>query len=157
MRTNFGEQTAWHLLATASTPSNVGIVHIALAAVAASLPMALAGGWVESEPLADSLPESFSIFRTHALGHSLRNAATTIRTRHAVPSKSPKKNPAERQNSDRLPEGDLTPAKERRQQPIPQAQHYFASDADKEHHPKDRQRSDEKQFLFSHIQFLMIS
>jgi hypothetical protein len=46
-------------------------------------------------------------------------------------SKSAEEDPAQRQDSKRLPEGNLAEAEERRQQPIPQLHHYFAADGDK--------------------------
>ena len=45
-------------------------------------------------------------------------------------SKSAEEDPAQRQKSKRLPEGDLAPAEERRQQPIPQLPHDLAADED---------------------------
>ena len=44
--------------------------------------------------------------------------------------------PAERQNSNSLPEGNLPPPEERRQQPVPQMHHDFAADEDKERDPQ---------------------
>src|SRR5207249_5395153 len=38
---------------------------------------------------------------------------------------------AQRQKSKGLPEGDLAPAEQRRQQPIPKVQHYFAANGNK--------------------------
>ena len=63
---------------------------------------------------------------------------------------------AQRQKSQGLPEGDLAPAEQRRQQPIPQAQDYFAADEDKQDHRQDGQRSKENPFL-CHVEFLMLS
>jgi hypothetical protein len=59
-------------------------------------------------------------------------------------------NPAESQQSDSLPEGNLPPSEQRRQQPIPQMQHHFAANPREHHHPKDRQWSYPNQSL-SHI------
>jgi hypothetical protein len=49
-----------------------------------------------------------------------------------VAAESAEKNPAERQQPKPLPEGNLRPAEERRQHPIPQTQHYLAANEDKE-------------------------
>jgi hypothetical protein len=66
--------------------------------------------------------------------------------------------PAQRQNSDRLPERKLSPAKEQRQQPVPQMHHDFAADEDKERYSRNRRRSYPQQSLFAaHVRFLMIS
>ena len=117
---------------------------------------ALAGGWAKAATSAHALPESFPLFRSHVLP-ALGHAAAEIRTMETVASKSAEEDSAQRQNSNRLPEGNLTPAKERRQQPIPQLQHYFAADGDKCQHPQNRQRSNENHFLHSrsHVQALI--
>jgi hypothetical protein len=41
---------------------------------------------------------------------------------------SAKEDPAQRQKPQALPKGDLAPAEERRQQPIPQLHYQFAAD-----------------------------
>ena len=81
----------------------------------------------EAEAFAHALPESFPLFRRHVLAALFHATAETGAT-GSVPSKSAEEDPAQRQKSKRLPEGDLAPAEERRQQPIPQVQHYFAAD-----------------------------
>ena len=63
---------------------------------------------------------------------------------------------AQRQKSKGLPEGDLAPAEQRRQQPIPKVQHYFAANGNKYRDRQNRQRGNENPFL-SHVQFLMLS
>src|SRR5271167_2506085 len=93
----------------------------------ASLPLVPAGGRAEAEAFAHALPESFPLFRRHVLAALFHATAETGAT-GTVPSKSAEKDPAQRQKSKRLPESDLAPAEERRQQPIPQVQHYFAAD-----------------------------
>jgi hypothetical protein len=45
-----------------------------------------------------------------------------------VHSKPTEQDPAQHQKPKRLPEADLGPPKERRQQPVPQEQHYLAAD-----------------------------
>src|SRR5437899_4309345 len=113
-----------------------------------SLPLALAGGWAEAATSAHALPESFPLLRGHvlpalghALSHALGHATAETGATGTVESKSTEENPAQRQDPQRLPEGNLAPAEDRRQQPIPQLQHYFAADGDKQQEPQNRQRS----------------
>jgi len=63
-----------------------------------------------------------------------------------VPSKPAEENAAQREQTKRLPEGDLSPSEKRRQQPIPQMQHDFAADGDKYGNRDNRQRSKSKSF-----------
>ena len=72
----------------------------------ASLLLALAGGWAEAETLAHALPESFPLLRGHVLA-ALFHATADIVANGTVPSGSTEKDPAQRQNPKRLPEGDL--------------------------------------------------
>src|SRR5229473_854938 len=124
-----------------------------LGAVAiASLPLALACRRPEAPTFAHALPESFSLFRCHVLA-ALFHATSEIGATGTVPSMSAEKDPAQRQKSKRLPEGDLAPADERRQQPIPQAHHDFAAEDDKCEHRQNRQWSKENPFP-SHVHFL---
>src|SRR6266478_30342 len=95
-----------------------------------SLLLALAGGWAEAPTFAHALPESFPLFRGHVLAALFNTMAETGVT-GTVASKSAEEDSAERQNSNSLPERDLAPTEELRQQPIPQLQHYFATDDDK--------------------------
>src|SRR5271155_6085479 len=123
----------------------------------ASLPLVLAGGWAEAEAFAHALPELFPLFGRHvlaALGHS----PPIIGAMKAATTNASEQNPAESQQSDSLPEGNLPPSEQRRQQPIPQVQYYFAADDDNEQHPQDRQRNNENQSLqFStHVQLLTL-
>ena len=111
----------------------------------ASLPLVLAGGLAEAATFSHALPQSFPLLAGHVSG-----------ARETVASKSAEENPAQRQNSKGLPEGNLAPAEDRRQQPIPQFQHYFAADGDKQQEPADRQRSQENPSP-SHLQFLILS
>src|SRR6202162_1219729 len=122
----------------------------------ASWPLALAGGWGEAAPPAYPLPKAFPLLRGHvlpAVRHSIGHSTAKIGAIGTVASKSAEEDPAQRQNSKRLPEGNLTPSEERRQQPIPQLQHYFAAEGNKQQH---RQRSQDNPFL-SHFPFLMLS
>jgi hypothetical protein len=52
--------------------------------------------------------------------------------------------PAQRQNSNGLPEGKLAEAEERWQQPVPQVEYDFAADEDKERYSRNRRWSDPK-------------
>src|ERR1039458_3417949 len=106
-----------------------------------SFSLALADGWTEAATFPHALPESFPLLRSHVLG-----------ARETAASKSAEEDPAQRQNSKGLPEGNLAPAEERRQQPIPQLPHYFAADGDKQQESADRQRSQEKPLPF-HLHF----
>src|SRR5439155_4822713 len=121
----------------------------------ASLPLAFAGGWAEAATCAHALPESFPLLRGHmlpALGHATAEFGAT----GTVESQSAEENPAQCQNSNRLPEGNLAPAEERGQEPIPQLQHYYSADGDKQQYRQNRQRTQENPFP-SHLQFLMLS
>src|ERR1700720_2583537 len=95
-----------------------------------SLPLVFAGGWAEAEAFAHALPESFPLLRGHVLA-ALFHATPAIGATGTVGSPSAEKDAAQHQKPKGLPEGDLVPAEERRQQPIPQVQHYFAADGDK--------------------------
>src|SRR6266478_2966370 len=96
----------------------------------ASLPLVLARRCTEAPTFAHALPESFPLFRGHVLAALFHTMAETGVT-GTVASKSAEEDSAQRQNSNCLPERDLAPAEELRQQPIPQLQHYFATDDDK--------------------------
>jgi hypothetical protein len=94
-----------------------------------SLPLALASGRAEAEAFAHALPELFPLFGRHvlaALGHS----PPRIGAMKAATANASEQNPAESQQSDSLPEGNLPPSEQRWQQPIPQVQYYFAADDD---------------------------
>src|SRR5712691_6447732 len=108
----------------------------------ASLPLVLARRCTEAEAFAHALPESFPLFRRHVLA-ALFHATAEIRATGTVRSKAAEEDAAQHQDPKRLPEGDLAPAEERRQQPIPQLQHDFATDGDKDEDPENRQRSDQ--------------
>src|SRR2546425_10381030 len=96
----------------------------------ASLPLTLAGGWAKAATFPYAFPQSFPLLRGHALP-ALFHATADIGATGTVQSKSAEEDAAQRQDPKRLPEGNLAPAEERRQQPIPQVQHYFAADGDK--------------------------
>jgi hypothetical protein len=96
------------------------------------LTFALAGGWAEAPTCAYALPESFPLFGAHisaALFHV--HATAKIGAAGAVPSESAKQNSAQSQKTKRLPESDLAPAEERRQQPVPEMHYQLAADEGK--------------------------
>src|SRR5207253_5821786 len=86
-------------------------------------------------PLADSFP----FLRRHrltAIAHSpSRIEATRATYTH---TKISEKNPAESEQSESLPEGNLPPSEQRRQIPVPQMHHHFATNGDENHHPQNR-------------------
>src|SRR6267154_1414575 len=84
----------------------------------ASLLLALVGGWAEAEAFAHALAELFPLLRGHVVA-ALPHALAETGAAGTVPSMSAEQDAAQRQEAERLPEGDLAPAKERRQQPIP--------------------------------------
>src|SRR6266481_3259242 len=108
--------------------------------------LTLGGGWAEAPTCANALPESFPLFRGQVLT-ALFRATAKIGATGTVPSMAAEQDPAQRQNSKRLPEGDLAPAEQRRQQPIPEFQHDFAAEGNKQHDPQNCQRSNENHFL----------
>jgi hypothetical protein len=75
-------------------------------------------------------------------------------------TKVSEENPAEYQQSESLPEGNLLPSEEHRQQPIPQMHHHFAANPDEN---RDRQRGYKKDPFISldprvfHVAFLISS
>src|SRR5438309_11082057 len=100
-----------------------------------SLRLALGGGWIETAACAHAFPESFALFwrhaipaLAHAIDDAIGDATADMRLMAAAESESAEQDPAERQHSKRLPEGQLTPTEEGRQQPIPQEPHDFAAD-----------------------------
>src|ERR1035441_8036744 len=68
-----------------------------------SFSLALADGWTEAATFPHALPESFPLLRSHVLGAG-----------ETATSKSAEEDPAQRQNSKGLPEGNLAPAEDRR-------------------------------------------
>src|ERR1051325_7250561 len=106
----------------------------------------------------------FALFRRHlfppflhAFSHSFRHAFSYAVTH--VPfsaARSPpatEQNPAEKQQSQRLPERNQAPSEQRRQQPIPQMHHNLAANDDEQCHRQNRQRSNPNP-SFSHAQSL---
>jgi hypothetical protein len=73
-----------------------------------------------------------------------------------VASQAAEEDPAQRQKSKRLPEGNLAPAEERRQQPIPQKHYDSAADSHEEKKTQQSYRGQENPSL-SHLGFLTLS
>src|SRR5881398_2835854 len=77
-----------------------------------------------------ALASLFAFFRHHLLpplGHSLSHLGTHIGTMRAANTKPPEQDPAKQQQSKRLPERNLPPAEQRRQQPIPEMHHQLSA------------------------------
>src|SRR5260370_30719385 len=75
---------------------------------------------------APTLPELLAVLGGHALPalvHALFDSPPHMGAGRAMAAPSAEEDAAQRQKSQRLPEGDLAPAEERRHQPIPKAQH----------------------------------
>jgi hypothetical protein len=109
-----------------------------------SLPLAFAGGWAEAATSAPALPQAFPFLGRHAfppLIHSLLHAAAHIGTRPAK-TMCAKKDAAQRQNSNSLPEGNLMPAEQHWQQPVPKAHYDLAADEDKKRYSQNCRRDD---------------
>jgi hypothetical protein len=81
-----------------------------------------------------------------ALGHAPPKTGAK-----AAAAKTAEQDPAESQQSQSLPEADLGPAEQTRQEPVPQAQHDFAANRDEGH---DRQRGQNKDPFPSHVVLL---
>src|SRR5271169_6443584 len=140
-----------------ATVSDSSLLQISHRGRNASLPVALGRGWAEAEAVAHALPELFPLLRGH-IPTALFHAPTKTGTTGTVPGTSAEEDAAQREDPQRLPEGNLVPSEERRQQPIPQLHHYFAADGDKCHDPQNCQRSNENQLLqFTHVQYLTLS
>jgi hypothetical protein len=96
------------------------------------LSLAFASRWIKAATSAPALPQSFALLGRHALPsliHTLLHASAHIGTSPAK-TMCAKKDAAQRQNSNGLPEGNLTPAEQHWQQPIPKAHDDFTADED---------------------------
>src|ERR1700735_5225532 len=90
---------------------------------------------------AKSLTGFFAFFGGHLLpplGHS----PAAVGTMRAAHTKAAEQNPAESQQADSLPEGNLAPSEQRRQQPVPQMHHECAADHDEKSDSQRGQKSD---------------
>src|SRR6266545_375482 len=104
----------------------------------------------ESETVAYTLPEPFTLLGGHGI-ETLGPIAT-------VASRSTDEDPAQCQQSQPLPERDLAPAENWRQQPVPQQLHDFAADETNQQYRRDSDRGHEEQFASPcHVRFLMLS
>src|SRR3974390_908409 len=115
-----------------------------------SLRLAFARGRVEAAARAHAFSESFPLLGSHrfpALGYTTAEPGA----RADVASQSSEKDPAQRQNAEPLPERDHAPAEKRRRQPIPQPLNNCAAERDEPYQRQNRQRSNPKPFLPSHV------
>src|ERR1700682_1444923 len=69
-----------------------------------------------------------------ALGHSPPKIGT-MRATHTH-TKVSEQNPAESEQAESLPEGNLPPSEQRRQIPVPQMHHHFATNPDENRDPQ---------------------
>src|SRR5260370_14203912 len=90
----------------------------------ASLTLVLARRCTEAEAFAHALPESFPLFRGHVLA-ALFHATAEIGATETVRSPSAEKDSAQHQDPKRLPQGDMMPAEQRRNQPLPHIRHHL--------------------------------
>src|SRR5258708_19880741 len=91
-----------------------------------SLVLTVGGGWRESPTFAHALTELLALLRVHvsaALFHALFNPTAGAGATRTVVSKSAEEDPAQRQNSQPLPEANHPPPEKRRHQPIPHPHH----------------------------------
>src|SRR5579872_2148512 len=83
----------------------------------------------EVVPFRHGVTEFFPLLRRHLLAASF--PATSGAVSMMMASKSAEQDPAQRQQSQRLPERKRPPSEQRRQQPVPQMHDYLAADEDK--------------------------
>src|ERR1019366_578214 len=69
----------------------------------------------------------------------------------AAPAKAAEQNPAQSQQSESLPAGDLLPSEQRRRQPVPQLLYNFAANHDEKHEHRWGHKIDP---FLSHVGFL---
>src|SRR5207247_10088593 len=79
----------------------------------------------------------------HALPNTLVYSSPDIGARRAMTTPSAEEDAAKRQKSKGLPGGNLAPAEQRRQQPIPKVQHYFAANGNKYRDRQNPKRGNE--------------
>ena len=96
----------------------------------------------DAEMFEHALAEAFALFRGHAAA-AVVHAITETVAAGTVPAESAEEDAAEREEAHGLPKGDLAPAEERRQEPVPEVQHDFAADKNKQQHAQNRQRNDQ--------------
>ena len=96
-------------------------------------------GGTSRAPRASSAPSARPCARSFAAEYWSVRATTT---------QASEQNPAESQQSESLPEGNLPPSEQRRQQPVPQMHHHFAANPDEKRDPQRGQQSNPDPFLF---------
>jgi hypothetical protein len=100
---------------------------------------------------AHALAEALTFFRRHMLparAHARPQSLPNIRAMKAT-AKVSEQNPAEGEQPDSLPEGNLPPSKYCRQIPIPQMHHHFTANENKK--GEHERGSHGNPFSFSHI------
>src|SRR5262249_36829207 len=87
-----------------------------------------------------------------ALGHAVRDAvgdlSPDVRSGVTAASKPAEQDAAEDEQAERLPEGHLGKAEERRKEAVPELAHDEAAQAGEQRYSQDRQRSQEEQLVF---------
>ena len=104
-------------------------------------------------PLRHRLPKLLPLLRAHVPAPSSEPAA-------APPSgpammQPSKQNPAQQQQSQRLPETQHSPSAKRRQQPVPQVHDHFTAHENKQRNPNNCQRQRSTIFIFSYSSSLL--
>src|SRR6266850_2556251 len=105
--------------------------------VTALLLLTLASGGAEAAARAPTLAELLALLGCHpppALVYALVYAPPHIGALTAMTTQASEQNPAESQQSDSLPEGNLPPPEQRRQQPVPEMHDKFAANPDEDHY-----------------------
>src|SRR6266536_5719881 len=110
----------------------------------ASLLHTLTGGRAKAATFAHPLAKALLLLRGQ-VPPALRHAAAEPGATGTEQSRPAEQDPAQREESERLPEGHRGPAEERRQQPVPQQLHDFATDEGEQQDPQHGQRTNEQQ------------
>src|SRR5580693_7599056 len=105
-----------------------------------SLPLGFAGWrFKAAATIAPTLAELLALLGRHplpALVHALSDSPPHTGALRATATNASEQNPAERQQSESLPEGNLPPSEQRRQQPVPKMHHQFAANPDEKRDPQ---------------------
>src|SRR5437660_6499606 len=96
-----------------------------------------------------ALAELLALLGRHSLP-AFGDSPPKIGAMKATTTNPSEQKPAQSQQSDSLPEGNLPPYEQHREQPVPQMHHQFAANCDEDRHPYDRQWCYPNQFL-SHV------
>src|SRR5579862_8408656 len=102
-------------------------------------------------PLIHRFAKLLSLFWRHTPAASTEAAAA--RAARSAVAESSEQDSAQGQQPQSLPEAKRSPAKQRRQQPIPQVHHHFAADKEKQRDSNNCERNDPVPFS-SHVLFL---